>query len=390
VKGKILGSRYQVLEYVAEGGFGKTYLAEDTQLPGKDLCIVKQLAPRFDAPQLLEIARRLFKTEATALHSLGHHPQIPELLAYFEEAEKFYLVQQYIAGQTLDQKLIPQQRWSAGQVVELLKDCLNILRYIHDQGVIHRDLKPANLILRDADHKIVLVDFGTVKNILQGQGGLEQLTVAVGTQGYMPIEQARGKPGSTSDLYALGIIGIQALTGVKPLELEEDENGEIIWSPLANAQPELIEILTKMTRYNYLERYPSAQSVLDALDSCCDTLLPQAVPGMRTISFPVSTEQSRRSLPHGEYPSQVRSNPNEDPNALPGVRSVAMVNHPPSRLVQPQATQKSLQQALRQKAKIALMAIVIAGGIYFSLKQLFPQPASNSSSPEATPGAIKQ
>jgi serine/threonine protein kinase len=386
VKGKILGSRYQVLEYVAEGGFGKTYLAEDTQLPGKDLCIVKQLAPRFTAPQLLEIARRLFKTEATALHSLGHHPQIPELLAYFEEAEKFYLVQQYIAGQTLDQKLIPKQPWSPGQVVELLRDCLNILRFIHDQGVIHRDLKPANLILRDADHKIVLVDFGTVKNILQGQGGLEQLTVAVGTQGYMPIEQARGKPRSTSDLYALGIIGIQALTGVKPLDLEEDENGEIIWSPLVNAQPELIEILTKMTRYNYLERYPSAQSVLDALDSCGDTLLPQAVPGMRTTSFPGSTDQSMLQSPQREYPSQVRPNPNEDPNALPGVRSVAMVNHPSSRLVQPQAT----QQALGQKAKIALMAIVIAGGIYLSLKQLFPQPASDISSPEATPKAIEQ
>jgi serine/threonine protein kinase len=386
VKGKILGSRYQVLEYVAEGGFGKTYLAEDTQLPGKDLCIVKQLAPRFTAPQLLEIARRLFKTEATALHSLGHHPQIPELLAYFEEAEKFYLVQQYIAGQTLDQKLIPKQPWSPGQVVELLRDCLNILGFIHDQGVIHRDLKPANLILRDADHKIVLVDFGTVKNILQGQGGLEQLTVAVGTQGYMPIEQARGKPRSTSDLYALGIIGIQALTGVKPLDLEEDENGEVIWSPLVNAQPELIEILTKMTRYNYLERYPSAQSVLDALDSCGDTLLPQAVPGMKTTSFPGTPDQSMRPLPLSEYPSQVRPNPNEDPNALPGVRSVAMVNHPPSRLVQPQAT----QQGLGQKAKIALMAIVITGGIYLSLKQLFPQPASNISSPEETSDAIKQ
>lgn len=163
MKGKILGSRYLVLEYIAEGGFGKTYLAEDTQLPGKDLCIVKQLAPSFNAPKLLEIARRLFKTEATALHSLGHHPQIPELLAYFEEAEKFYLVQQYISGQTLDKELIPKQSWSAARVIDLLKDCLNILKFIHEKGVIHRDLKPANLIRRDTDGKIVLVDFGTVK-----------------------------------------------------------------------------------------------------------------------------------------------------------------------------------------------------------------------------------
>jgi serine/threonine protein kinase len=177
VKGKILGSRYQVLEYIAEGGFGKTYLAQDTQLPEKDLCIVKQLAPSFNDPKLLAVARRLFKTEAAALYRLGDHPQIPKLLAYFEEDEKFYLVQQYIAGQTLDKEITPTQIWSTERVIELLKDCLNILCFIHERGVIHRDLKPANLIRRNSDRKIVLVDFGSVKNILQGQNSIVELTV---------------------------------------------------------------------------------------------------------------------------------------------------------------------------------------------------------------------
>ena len=194
MKGKLIGSRYRVLEYIAEGGFGKTYLAEDTQLPNKDLCVVKQLSPHFDAPKMLAVARRLFQTEAAALHSLGHHPQIPQLLAYFEEAEKFYLVQQYIKGQTIDKELGATPVWSAEKVVSLLKDCLKILQFIHDKGVVHRDLKPANLIRRDTDGKIVIVDFGTVKNILQGHTSMPQLTVAVGTQGYMPTEQARGKP----------------------------------------------------------------------------------------------------------------------------------------------------------------------------------------------------
>ena len=189
MKGKILGSRYRVIEYIAEGGFGRTYLAEDTLLPDKDFCVVKQLAPSFSAPKLLAIARRLFETEAKVLHSLGHHAQIPELLAYFEEAEKFYLVQQYIKGRTLDTELTEGKVWKTERVIELLRDCLNILQFIHEQGVIHRDIKPSNLIRRHSDRKIVVVDFGTVKEVLQGQTTLPQLTVAVGTQGYMPIEQ---------------------------------------------------------------------------------------------------------------------------------------------------------------------------------------------------------
>jgi serine/threonine protein kinase len=266
VKGKILGSRYKVIEYIAMGGFGKTYLAEDTQLPEKDHCVVKQLYPSSEDPQFLAIARRLFKTEASTLHLLGDHDQIPKLLAYFEEEEKFYLVQQYIAGQTLEKELDSEKLWSETQVIELLKDVLGILEFIHSKGVIHRDIKPDNLIRRHEDGKFVLVDFGTVKEVLKGQTNIE-LTVAVGTQGYMPTEQARGKPRPTSDLYALGMICIQALTGTFPLDLEEDEEGELIWEPLANISPQLAKILTQMTRYHFKDRYQSATVVLQALDS---------------------------------------------------------------------------------------------------------------------------
>jgi serine/threonine-protein kinase len=368
VKGKILGSRYQVLEYIAEGGFGRTYLAQDTQLPGKDLCIVKQLAPSFNAPKLLEIARRLFKSEATALHSLGHHPQIPKLLAYFEEEEKFYLVQQYIPGQTLDKELTSVKVWSTDQVVELLKDCLNTLRFIHDRGVIHRDLKPANLIRRNSDRKIVLVDFGTVKNILQGQNSIAGLTVSVGTQGYMPIEQARGKPRASSDLYALGMIGIQALTGIKPLNLEEDENGEIIWSHLVDTKPELIKILTKMARYNYMDRYPSAQSVLDDLNSCFPAVS-QSLPAIainQSVSKPLPAQNQR-----------FERNIYEDSNALPGIRSIAVMANR-----SPQVKPKLVQQKL---VKITLIVMVLAGGIYLLLQQLLIKPSPDASPGKATP-----
>lgn len=368
MKGKILSSRYQVLEYIAEGGFGRTYLAQDTQLPGKDLCIVKQLAPSFNAPKLLTIARRLFKSEATALHSLGHHPQIPKLLAYFEEEEKFYLVQQYIPGQTLDKEITSAKVWSTEQVVELLKDCLNILRFIHDRGLIHRDLKPANLIRRHSDRKIVLVDFGTVKNILQGQNSIAGLTVSVGTQGYMPIEQARGKPRASSDLYALGMIGIQALTGVKPLNLDEDENGEIMWSHLVDTKPELIKILTKMSRYNYLERYPSAQFVLDDLNSCFPTV---------SQSLPAIAMNQAVSKPSLAQNQRVERNLDQDPNALPGIRLIAVMANR-----SPQVKPKLVQQRL---VKIALIVVVMAGGIYLLLQQLLFKASPDTSPGEVTP-----
>jgi serine/threonine protein kinase, bacterial len=266
VQGTILGSRYQVIEYIGKGGFGKTYLAIDTQLPGKDQCVVKQLYPSVDDPNFLQIARRLFKKEAETLHSLGRsHAQIPYLLAYFEQEEKFYLVQQYIEGHTLSKELAPDRLWSETQVIELLQDCLNILDFIHAKGVIHRDVKPDNLIRRTADNKLVLVDFGTVKEVILEQSQILPSTVAVGTKGYMPTEQARGKPRIASDIYALGVIAIQALTGIPPLMLEEDDEGELIWQSQANVSPQLAEIITKMTRYHFKNRYQSAKEVLASL-----------------------------------------------------------------------------------------------------------------------------
>lgn len=368
MKGKIIGSRYRVLEYIAEGGFGRTYLAEDMQLPNKDLCVVKQLSPRFDAPKMLTVARRLFETEAAALHSLGHHPQIPRLLAYFEETEKFYLVQQYIRGETIDKEVARTQVWSAEKVISLLQDCLKILQFIHSKGVVHRDLKPANLIRRNTDGKIVIVDFGTVKNILQGYTSMPQLTVAVGTQGYMPIEQARGKPRSTSDLYALGMIGIQALTGVKPIDLEEDRGGEIIWSHLANVKPELVTVLSKMTRCNYTDRYQSAESVLDALERCSNL----------TLALTPSASKSASTIERQNNFSSDRSD--LDSIALPGVRSIVMLDTP---------TSPTKKKRVRQRLwKVVLGAIVVSGGIYMTLQAFVFRPAQDLPS-DAKPKTIQ-
>ena len=265
MENQILDSRYKIIQSLGKGGFGKTYLAEDTKRPNNPICVVKQLNPGIDDPKFLEMARRLFSKESETLEKLGVHDRIPRLLANFEQENEFYLVQEYVEGQTLSQELVPGEPWSEEKVIAFLKDCLQIVDFVHSNGVIHRDVKPDNLIRRSQDRKLVLVDFGTVKEVVLSQTQAIASTVAVGTRGYMPTEQARGKPRFTSDIYALGIIAVQALTGVHPIQLQEDENGEIIWQAQAQCSPKLKEIISKMVRYHFKDRYQSAKDVAESL-----------------------------------------------------------------------------------------------------------------------------
>lgn len=266
--GKLLRSRYRVLSPLGKGGFGQTFIAEDLDLPNHPRCVVKQLKPASSDRYFLENARRLFQSEAQSLMRLGTHDQIPRLLAYFEEDQEFYLVQELIEGHPLSEELPPGKRWAESEVCELLYEVLHILQFIHAEGVIHRDLKPDNLIRRRSDRKPVLVDFGTVKEIRTP--GLTRhsrtssvATIAVGTPGYMPTEQGRGKPRPNSDIYALGVMGIQAVTGLNPDQFQEDpETGELIWRPWAQVSDRLAEILTQMVRYYFRDRYQTAEQVL--------------------------------------------------------------------------------------------------------------------------------
>ena len=270
--GQLLASRYQITRVLGAGGFSQTYVARDTHIPGNPTCVVKHLKPASNSPSLLTTARQLFQREAETLVKLGKHEQIPQLLAYFEEDEEFYLVQEFIEGETLATELPAGQRWQEEQVMQLLEEILDILVFVHSQGVIHRDIKPDNIIRRAWDNRLVLIDFGAIKQVQSQQlttVGQEQ-TVAtstrIGTPGYSPTEQDRGKPRPSSDIYALGMIGVQALTGVYPDQLQEDEEtGELIWQNQAQVSPELAAILTKMVRYHFKDRYQSAEEALLAL-----------------------------------------------------------------------------------------------------------------------------
>jgi CHASE2 domain-containing sensor protein/tRNA A-37 threonylcarbamoyl transferase component Bud32 len=260
----LLDGRYQADRSLGSGGFGVTYLARDTKRPGKPQCVIKQLVPARRDPSFVSLARRLFNTEAEILAKLGHHAQIPHLLAYFEDRQEFYLVQEFIDGTPLDRELEGATApWSEAQVLDLLRQLLPVLGFIHSQRVIHRDLKPGNII-RDRHHgKLVLIDFGAVKE-LQPQANKEQdRTIAIGTRGYTPPEQYAGQPNYTSDIYSLGTIAIEALTNTHPRYLPVDDNtGNLIWHDRVSIDPQLIRVLDKMVAYHFRDRYQSATAVL--------------------------------------------------------------------------------------------------------------------------------
>ncbi|MTJ21125.1 MULTISPECIES: serine/threonine-protein kinase [Dolichospermum] len=267
--GNTLVGRYQITNYLGGGGFGETYVANDTQLPGSPQCVVKKLKPQSTDITTLEIARRLFDTEAQVLYKLGNHDRIPQLLAYFEENAEFYLVQELIIGNDLSQELKSGVIFTQNQVMSLLQEILEILDFVHQQKVIHRDVNPRNILRREQDNKLILIDFGAVKQIttkLVNSPDITKSTVAIGTPGYTPGEQAQGTPKFSSDIYALGIIAIQALTGLSPDQLEKDvETNEIIWQNFATVSPEFAQFLNQMICYDFRQRYASATIALQAL-----------------------------------------------------------------------------------------------------------------------------
>jgi len=295
----ILDGRYQLVKPLGAGGFGRTFLARDTRRPGSPTCVVKQLKPASDDPGFIREARRLFNTEAETLERLGSHDRIPQLLAYFEEKGNFFLVQEFIEGHSLDWEFQSDgasthvqgdeaageaptalaappptpKKITEAQAVAILKDVLEILEFVHGEGVIHRDIKPENLIRRKSDGRLVLIDFGAVKALGEAPppsegSGESRYTVTIGTPGYMPTEQCAGRPNYTSDLYALGMVVIRGLTGCEPTELPHDpDTGELVWRDRAKVSSGLAMVLSRMVRSQYAQRYQSAKDAMQALNA---------------------------------------------------------------------------------------------------------------------------
>jgi serine/threonine protein kinase, bacterial len=320
-------SLYPISQQLGTGGFGTTYLATNTLMPSRPYCVVKQLIPTSTDPQVQQLIQDRFKQEAIVLENLGKgsNGMIPMLYHYFVEQGEFYLVQEYIEGQSLADRIRNYGVFTETQVRQFLADILPTLTYIHSKGIIHRDIKPDNIMVRQSDNKPVLIDFGAVKEIMTTvmiPSANTGKSIVIGTPGFMPMEQMSGRPVFASDLYALSLTAIYLLTGKTPGEIETDpHSGAINWQMSApNVSTQLADVLNKSIEYSPRDRYMNAPEMLQALGSDRATenqplkTIVSPIPNIpeRTVYIPPST-------PVTNNPSQEKTRPHPLLMALAGV-----------------------------------------------------------------------
>ena len=296
----VLNNRYRVIKAISSGGFGETSLGRDTQMPSGRYCVIKQLKSTTNNPQLYQAIKERFQREAAILEDLGeNHDRIPRLYAYVSDDKgQFYLVQEWIEGETLTEMLKNSGPLNENSAKQILIDLLPVLDYIHGRGIIHRDIKPDNIILRARDNLPVLIDFGAVKESMETvrEPGKGRPSIAIGTPGFMPIEQVAGRPVYASDLYSLGLTAIFLLTGKMPQDLPlNSETGELLWTQFAgNLSPYFVAILNRAIQPNGGDRFSSAEEMLAALTSM-ETAKPPELPfftSSATLPAPVKKLQT--------------------------------------------------------------------------------------------------
>ncbi|MCT7982071.1 serine/threonine protein kinase [Laspinema sp. A4] len=368
----LLNNRYRILQELGMGGFGQTFLAEDTQMPSKRRCVIKQLKPVTGNPAIYQLVQERFAREAAVLEQLGDgNAQIPKLFAYFELDGQFYLVQEWIEGGTLTKKVQTLGALSEAQVRSLLTKILPVLAYIHSFRIVHRDIKPDNIMLRPSNPGSfspgedipVLIDFGAVKETMattmSSSGGVTN-SIAIGSPGFMSAEQAAGRPLYSSDLYSLGLTAIYMLTRKIPQEFPTDPTtGEILWRSFApTVSPGLAMVLDRAIRFNPRDRFPTAQDMLEALK-----------PDVNSHAFTVPVAPPNRApVP----PSQVATVPVAPANRAP-------VTPPP-----PPYRQSSPQPGISPRA-VGIAAAVL--GVSFLIGFGIAQDRISPNPPIATPPA---
>ncbi|MGB3508873.1 MAG: protein kinase [Microcoleaceae cyanobacterium] len=309
--GTILQNRYRLISILGQGGFGRTYLAEDT---GRfnERCALKEFIPLQTNTDAVAKSQELFSREAAILYQI-QHPQIPQFRATFEENQRLFLLQDYVEGKTY--RTILQERQSANnlfseaEVLTFLQQMLPVLAHIHNCGIIHQDISPDNIIKRKSDQMPVLIDFGVVKELATRvkSPDLAVPVTNVGKFGYAPWEQIQlGRATASSDLYALAVTAVVLLTGKEPQELIDQTTLTWNWQQFVAVSPELAEIINKMLSRQPGDRYQSVLEVDQAL-KILPTAKPQQVPST------INQEEEENNPPPSQQPT-VGATPNQDPN----------------------------------------------------------------------------
>ncbi|BAG05403.1 bifunctional serine/threonine-protein kinase/formylglycine-generating enzyme family protein [Microcystis aeruginosa] len=275
-------SRYLIVGVLGEGAFGRTYKAEDLNFNRKPRVIKKFIAQMQGAA--LEKSKELFQREAEKLDELRHE-QIPSVYDYFSEGNSLYLVEGFIEGETLFQEYQREGKFSEQKIQEILRDLLPVLAYLHSKGLIHRDIKPDNLMRRRSDGKLMLIDFGGIKE------QTSQMGTGLYTPGYAPYEHIMGSAVAASDLYSLAATCVRLLTGCFPQSnsnlpdsVYDVDQRRWLWQSVLKSQKRSISdfwanILNKMLEDKSSQRYQSASEVLTALNN---------LPSSRTVVQPTT------------------------------------------------------------------------------------------------------
>ena len=379
--GLMLAARYRVVRQLGQGGFGRTYLAEDFHRFNEP-CVLKEFAPQVQGTYALEKATELFEREAGVLYKL-QHPQIPQFREMFrvqqEDKAFLFLVQDFVAGQTyhalLDARKRQGLRFSETEVTQLMLQLLPVLDYIHSLGVIHRDISPDNLILRSTDGLPVLIDFGGVKQVaatvasqvmgLQGAGSIPPVATRLGKFGYAPPEQMQGGiVYPHSDLYALAATVIVLLTGKQPQELLDLQTLAWKWRQEVNLSPTLGNVLDKMLQPRPGDRFPRASEAIQALKP----------PDPTPIPFP---------------PTQPRLPDNQATVAVTPPPPPSPVNEPSPPVTETPLPSSTGNQSsdLFKKSLLVFVMIAAAGGVGWGAGNLWIQSQTQpeASNPPPTP-----
>ncbi|MEC4812752.1 MAG: bifunctional serine/threonine protein kinase/MFS transporter [Scytonema sp. PMC 1069.18] len=307
----ILVGRYLPTKLLGRGGFGAAFLARDRYTPGMRQCVVKQFQPAGNlSPTQLQLAQDLFEREANVLEEIGRqHEQIPDLFAFFplslqpgEPEQFFYLVQEFIDGENLEEELTRKGKFSEQEVLEVLREILKVLKFVHEKNIIHRDIKPSN-IMRHRNGKLYLLDFGAVKQVANSPVGKTTPSTGIYSMGFAPPEQmSGGQVFPSTDLYALAVTTVMLLTGEQEItQLFDPYNNQLRWRNHVTVSPHLADILDKMLQPAVSQRYQSAQDVLNALKTPS-----QALPTTHIPPHQNHPPQQSQQLQRPQNPSQVQ------------------------------------------------------------------------------------
>ncbi|BAZ12944.1 serine/threonine protein kinase [Calothrix sp. NIES-4071] len=395
----LLNNRYRVIQTLGSGGFGETFLAEDTQMPSNRRCVIKQLKPINNNPEIYQLVKERFQREAAILEELGDNSnQIPRLYAYFSENGQFYLVQEYIQGQTLNAKVQSKGVMSENAVRDILISLLPVLDYVHGRGIVHRDIKPDNIIIRQSDGKPVLIDFGAVKETIGTvvtPSGNSTRSIVIGTPGFMPSEQSVGRPMFASDIYSLGMTAIFLLTGKLPQEIPNDPaTGVLLWRSLATSlTPGFAMVLDKAIQFVPQHRFNSARDMLFALQSGSASI--PTIPYSQTPTYNPPTNQPTN--PPTNQPTNQLTNQSQQ-NTVP----ISPVNQPYQQASNsgntPPIGQNNARQIPRSNTRGVVVGAIIGAGLISGavvlasmlnnqgqVEDTVPTPVATSNVPRSTP-----